>query len=147
MTAAADFAEATAAALGPVLAPRGFPLQSADTNSPDNASVLFHCDGPQVASFLQGCPEWYVDELIRTYGGETPRCLDIWVKMEDGDRSFHGEWQPRTLTAIAGRERVNRLDRARHGPLQAWLDTLVEVLDVFFRHLERGGGEPDELQD
>lgn len=146
MTAAADFAEATATALDPVLAPRGFPLQSADTHSPHKASVLFHCDGPQVASFLQGCPEWYVDELNTMYGGDI-RCLDIWVTLDDGDRSFQGEWQSGTLTATVGRERMDRLDRARHGPLQAWLDALVEVLDVFFLHLERGGGKPDELRD
>lgn len=145
MTRAADFCDATVAALDPVLAPRGFPLQSADTPSPQDAALLFHCDGPQVASFLQGCPKWYVDELDTMYGGDIP-CLDIWVKMEDGERSFQGEWQPRTLIAIAGRERMDRLDRARHGPLQSWLDALVEVFDVFFLHLERGGGKPSGLR-
>lgn len=146
-----DFVAVVSARLDPVLAPRGFPYDAhfngvsvpgePAASNPD--SVLFHCDGPGAVEALMARYPGWATRLRVAYGGEEIVCLDLWVQQERGTRSWNFEGFEDGVTDAAGADARQRLDRARVGPLQEWVDQLAVMLDRYFTDLEAGRARPD----
>jgi hypothetical protein len=128
-----DFVEQVIARLDPVFAPRGFPCQR---SSAEADSVLFHCDGADIANVATRYPAWFAD-VARSYGDAEVTCLDLWVQQEDGKRFVDFEnVTDEELANAAGRDAVARMHSLAAGPLDSWLDQVALVLGSFFDSIE-----------
>ncbi len=136
------FAAVVSRRLAPVLAPYGFPYE-ASNNGVDAAgepaainsdTALFHCDGPdQVAAVLDNYPEWG-HRLREAYGPHDIVCLDLWVRQDDGVRTFEFEgFEADVLAASSAAHRD--LERFQDGELDAWVEQLASLLDRYFSTL------------
>jgi hypothetical protein len=136
------FASTVSAVLDPILAPRGFPYAAHHNGvtgpgqpaayNPDN--VLFHCDGDLVEGTLRRYPSW--DAPLRaSYGPHEVSCLDLWVQVEGGVRTWTFEIFEDDVAAAAGEEAMRRLDELAEAPLEEWVGQLARILDAYFTGL------------
>jgi hypothetical protein len=124
-----EFATRVIARLDPVLAPRGFPCQRSSA-SPD--SVLFHCDGPRVDEVAARYPAWFA-RVQQSYSPDRVICLDLWVQQDKRQRWVEFEnVTAGDLAGAVGGEAVELMHALATGLLDAWVDQVALVFDVYF---------------